>query len=133
MGPQALLKGQSDAYEITVSNITEQPATNIIVQLTVPQEITISKLDRDAYLDTKNRTVSWKIPNIAGGQKEAIRYRAISTTAGDYEQQVTIGMENTFQGRTPFTTVVQIGATPIPLGVTEPVATEVVSRLEFDE
>ena len=104
------------------------------MQLTVPGEITISQLDRDAYLDSKNRTVSWKIPSIDAGQKEVVRYRAVSTSAGAYQQEITLGMENTYQGRTPFTTVVQIGAPSIPLGETEPVeTTEVAERLEFDE
>ena len=115
IGPEALLRDQSDSFEITVSNVSQQPATNIIVQLTVPNEITISQLDRDAYLDSKKRTVSWKIPNIDGGQKEVIRYRAVSTAAGRYNQEVTLGMENTFQGSTPFTTVVEAGAPSLPL------------------
>ena len=134
IGPEALLKGQSDTFEITVSNITQQPATNIIVQLTVPGEITISQLDRDAYLDSKNRNVSWKVPRIEAGQKEVIQYRAVSSSVGEYEQEVTLGMENTFQGQTPFTTVVQVGAPSIPSDANEPEDTlEVAERLEFEE
>ena len=133
IGPEALLKDQSDSFEITVANVSQQPATNVIVQLTVPQEITISKLDRDAYLDAKSRTVSWKIPSIGPEQKEVIRYRAVSSAAGRYEQQVTLGMENTFQGRTPFTTVVQVGAPQIPLDVNNQNTVEVAERLQFDQ
>jgi len=102
--------------------------------MTVPDEITISRLDRDAYLDQENRTVSWKISSIAGGQKEVINYRAVSSTAGKYEQQVTLGMENTFQGKTPFTTVVQIGAPSLPVnGNSAKDHLEVAERLDFDE
>ena len=137
-GPETLLKDQSDKYEISVTNITDKPATNIIVQLSVPGQITISKLDRSAYLDSENRTVSWKIPSIAAGAKEVIQYRAVSSNAGEYKQEVTLGMENTFQGRTPFTTIVQIGAPAIPSNVNEPGGNpkdyvEVAERLELEE
>ena len=134
MGPEALLKDQSDSFEITVSNVSQQPATNIIVQLTVPSEITISQLDRDAYLDSKQRTVSWKVPNINAGEKEVIQYRAVSSAAGRYDQEITLGMENTFQGNTPFITVVEAGAPSIPLnvnGTQDPL--EVAERLELNQ
>jgi len=115
IGPGALLKDQADGYEITISNITNEPATDIIVQLTVPEEVTISQLDRDAFLDQEKRTISWKVPSIEAGSKEVIKYRAVSSSAGEYKQEVTLGIENTFQGKTPFTTIVQVGAPKIPL------------------
>lgn len=134
IGPEALLKDQSDDYEISISNITNRPATNVIVQLSVPDAITISRLDRDAYLDQKQRTVSWKVSSIGAGQKEVIRYRAVSSSAGQYKQEVTLGMEDTFQGTTPFTTVVQIGAPQIPNNTeSKKEHVQVAERLEFED
>ena len=134
IGPETLLKDVSDSYEITISNITNHPATNVIVQLTVPDEITISKLDRDAYLDQKQRTVSWKVASIGPGQQEVIRYRAVSSSTGKHDQEVTLGMENTFQGKTPFTTVVQAGAPKLPVAAeTNEDYIEVAERLDFEQ
>jgi len=134
IGPGTLLKDVSDSYAIMISNITNQPATNVIVQLTVPEAITISKLDRDAYLDQKLRTVSWKVASIGPGQQEVIKYRAVSSSTGTYKQEVRLGMENTFQGKTPFETIVQSGAPELPVATkTKEDYLEVAERLDFDE
>jgi len=132
IGPGTSFKNVSDSYGITVSNISNQPATNVIVQLTVPEAITISKLDRDAYLDQKLRTVSWKVASIGSGQQEVIRYRAVSSSTGTYKQEVRLGMENIFQGKTPFETIVQAGTPQLPVATeTKKDCLKVAERLDL--
>jgi hypothetical protein len=108
IGPERLLVNTPNKFEIVVANTSARPATNIIVQLTAPDGITISKLDRSAWLDETNRTVSWRIAELPGGYRTSIRYQAVSLTPGRHRQQITVGMDNVFQGEMIFDTFVAI-------------------------
>jgi len=111
IGPESMTSAQPDEFDITITNKDGNTATDIVVQLQVPPTMTISRLDREAFLDPENRTVSWKIGSLLPGQQETIRYQAVSATAGSHDHKVTVGMRNTFQGATPFETLVK-AATP---------------------
>lgn len=128
IGPEYLAIGSAETFEIIVENLASNSAGEVLVQLSVPDEVTISRLDREAYLDRENRTISWKVPVIQGRSKEVIRYQATSKTAGHHAQSVKLGSNNTLQGVTTFTTVVtnsptgsiQLpGQSPIPVEVAE--------------
>ena len=107
VGPEALIVGTPDEFEITITNNNiDDPVRNVIVQITIPDDLTISKLDRDSWLDEENRTVSWKINVLAGEEKETIRYSAVSNQAGRYPQKVLVGIDNVQKGETRFETVV---------------------------
>lgn len=105
-GPEILIQDTPDLFEIEVTNNSSQTATNIIVQMGVSNNLTITDFDRQAWLDNKNRKVSWKLDSLPSGFKEVIRFRAVSGTPGGHEQNLTVGMENTFQGQTSFVTLV---------------------------
>ena len=105
-GPLSLRQDSHEEFEIVIDNPTAQRATNIIVQLKTPDGITISKLDRQAWLDYSQRTVSWKIDEIPSGYKTSIRFSAVSGVQGRHRQRVTVGMDNVFQGETKFDTLV---------------------------
>lgn len=105
-GPERLLVNVPNEFEIIIANSSPRSATNIIVQLRAPDGLTISRLDRSAWLDETKRTVSWKVANLPSGNRTSIRYQAISVTPGRHRQQITIGMEGVFQGETTFDTVV---------------------------
>ena len=106
IGPQQLLFNVPREFEIILTNTSPKPATNIIVQLKAPGGITVSRLDRSAWLDETNRTVSWKIAEIPGGNRSSIRYQAVSVTPGQHRHQIATGMDGVFQGETIFDTVV---------------------------
>jgi hypothetical protein len=106
IGPQQLLFNVPREFEIILTNTSPEPATNIIVQLKAPAGITISRLDRSAWLDETNRTVSWKIAKIPSGNRSSIRYQAVSVTPGRHRHQIATGMNGVFQGETVFDTVV---------------------------
>ncbi len=101
-GPDVLIQDTPDLFEIEVANNSSQVATNIIVQMGVSENLTITNFDRQAWLDNRNRTVSWKLDSLPSGYKDVIRFRAVSSTPGSHEQSITVGMENTFQGQTEF-------------------------------
>lgn len=102
VGPKSITTDVPDLFEIEVSNSSNRNATNIVVQMGVSEDLTITDFDRQAWLDKENRTVSWKLTELPGGYKDVIRFRAVSSTPGKHEQSITIGMENTFQGQTAF-------------------------------
>jgi len=105
-GPEILIQDTPELFEIEITNNSSQTATNIIVQMGISENLTITDFDRQAWLDHKNRKVSWKLDSLPSGFKEVIRFRAVSGTPGDHEQYLTVGMENTFQGQTSFVTLV---------------------------
>jgi hypothetical protein len=106
IGPEMLIQDTSDDFELVLYNTSNDVAQNIIVQMQVSEDLTIVDFDRKAFLNDKDRTVSWKIDSVAAGVKEVIRFRAVSASTGRHQQNVSIGMNNKFQGSTPFTAVV---------------------------
>ena len=122
IGPEVLMQDTSDAFDLIVHNTSTNPAKNIVVQMQVSEDLTLVDFDRKAFLNGKDRTVSWKIDSVAAGEKEVIRFRAVSASTGRHMQNVTIGMNNSFQGSTPFATV-----------VVENVDAESHQRLEFEK
>ena len=102
VGPEALVEGRPDVFEIVVINKGDETATDLIVQMVVPAEITVSRIYRQAWLDEKQRTVSWKIPRIEAGSQEVIRFSGVGTVPGQFEHKVLVGVKDAFQGETDF-------------------------------
>lgn len=129
VGPEFLRIGQAETFEIIVENQSGNEAKEVVVQLSVPEAITISRLDREAFLDRENRTISWRVPQIPGQSQEVIRYQATSRTIGKHPQTVKLGMDSILQGVTPFNTVVtNIPSQTIQLPTNNPPAAEVAER-----
>lgn len=103
-GPPYLVNRVPQAFEIVVSNPSSETVNDIIVQLQAPDGITVSRLDRNAWLDEQNRTVSWRVNRLPSGFETKIRYYAMSETPGTHTQKITLGMRGTFQGEAFFDT-----------------------------
>ncbi len=106
IGPESMTQDTADDFEIVVTNTVTQPAKNIVVQMTVSEDLTIVHFDRKAWLDDASRTVSWKVDSLPSGGKEIIRFRAVSASTGRHTQNISLGMNNTYQGQTSFAAVV---------------------------
>ena len=106
IGPEALTKDIPGLFEIEVTNNSSQLASDIIVQMEVSEDLTITEFDRQAWLDRENRTVSWRLESIPRGLKDVIRFRAVSRSTGNHKHNVKVGMEDSFQGQTSFVTLV---------------------------
>lgn len=102
IGPEMLFMNEPETFEIEVTNYSDQTATNIVVQMGVSDNLTITDFDRRAWMDETNRTVSWQLPELQSGYKEVIRFRGVSTKPGRHKQSISVGMDSTFQGRTNF-------------------------------
>lgn len=105
-GPVTLNANEEANFSITVTNPKPSEATGIIVQLSVPTGLKVTVLDRDAWFDEKNQTISWEISQLSSGQQETIQYKAVGQAAGQKNQKVTIGMQDVYQGKAQLVTLV---------------------------
>jgi hypothetical protein len=105
-GPVVLSAQEVADFSITVTNPNPTPASEIVVQLAVPAGLKVTVLDREAWFDEENQTISWEIDNLAAGLQETIKYRAIGQANGQQNQKVTVGMRNVYQGKAQLVTLV---------------------------
>ena len=105
-GPVVIDANQLVDFSITVTNPNTTQADGIIVQLQVPAGLKVTVLDRDAWFDEENQTISWEISQLASGQQETIQYKAVGQTIGQQNQKVTIGMKDIYQGKAQLVTLV---------------------------
>ncbi|MFK7766544.1 MAG: hypothetical protein AB8B55_04935 [Mariniblastus sp.] len=104
IGPERLSTSSADDFEIVITNESSVAARDVVVEFSVSEDVTVTKLDREAWLDDENRVVAWKVPEIPAGGREVIRYSAICETAGRYRQSIRLGANGAFQGNTYFDT-----------------------------
>lgn len=90
VGPGRLTRNQTGSFEISIANTSQAQVANVIVQLSVPEDVTITHLDRRAWLDHKRRTVSWKVGSIEPGQSARIPYSTISFSTGSPIQRIEV-------------------------------------------
>jgi len=102
VAPVSLPQDSVGFFEIAIENVSDQIATDIIVQVTVPENFAVTEVYREAWMDGELRTVSWKIDTLEVGQKEIIRYEAVSRLLGSHEQTISVGVNNIYQGDTRF-------------------------------
>ncbi len=107
----ALLSGPSDVqiggeveFAIEVQNVSAEVANSVIVQLSVPEEMKVTILDRAAWYDKESKKLSWELTSLGGGVTETIRYRAVIQTGCSVEQNVVTGFDNKFQGQSAIRT-----------------------------
>ena len=62
----------------------------------------VTKLDREAWIDQHNRTISWKIERLGPGQAETIVYHVQAAGTEDQYQKIVVGMRNIYQGQVDF-------------------------------
>lgn len=105
-GPVTLNANEEANFSITVTNPNQTEASGIIVQLTVPTGLKVTVLDRDAWFDEENQTISWEISQLGSGKQETIQYKAVGQAIGQKNQKVTIGMQNVYQGKAQLVTLV---------------------------
>ena len=106
-----LIEGREHEFEIIVRNRSLEMATEIVVQLAIPNGLMITNLDREAWIDQQQRTVSWKIDNIKAGQSETIIYRVKALGKDDQYQKIVVGMRDTYQGEVDFSSTRNWGST----------------------
>ena len=105
-GPQHAVKGEEAEYQVYIENASAEDVEEVLVQLAIPTGIEVTVIDRDAWFDGKARTITWKVPKVAAGAKETIRYLAKMVSSDGHLQKVTLGVANQFRGQAIFQSTV---------------------------
>lgn len=71
-GPATAVAGTSIDYEIQISNVGTEAASNIVVVDTLPFSSTVVASSHAYTFDSENNTVTWQIPFIYGESSESI-------------------------------------------------------------
>ena len=88
-----------EEFSIDLRNVSTDTAESIVVQLSIPEGLKVTVLDREAWYDGENRKLTWKVESLEMGSVEKIRYKAIVSSDCSVEQSVTTGMGGDFQGK----------------------------------
>ena len=105
-GPVLLPAGETGEFAIVVKNPNYGEASNVIVQLAIPQGLKITTLDREAWINDEDNTISWELSSLGARQEEAIQYHAVGKSSGQQVQKVTLGMSDVYQGDAKLVTLV---------------------------
>ena len=105
-GPQHAVTGEEAEYQVYIENASAEDVEEVLVQLAIPTGIEVTVIDRDAWFDGKARTITWKLPKVAAGAKETIRYLAKMVSEDGHLQKVTLGVANQFRGQAIFQSTV---------------------------
>ena len=96
-GPSSAAVGEEIEFSIEVENRSAEDCEGVIIQLSVPEDMKVTVLDRAAWYDSDARKVSWEIAELGPGQTESIRYKALVKTGCSIEQVVVSGANGRFQ------------------------------------
>jgi len=108
-GPQEMELGDTGDFAVTVTNPTEETASEVHVKLDVPDGMDVVVLDRQAWIDQDDRTVTWRLATIASGDNVTIRYRVQSTMQGEIHQKISVTNEGLISDEKSIDTMVMIG------------------------
>ena len=100
------MTGEEAEYQVYIENASAEDVEEVLVQLAIPTGIEVTVIDRDAWFDGKARTITWKLPKVAAGAKETIRYLAKMVSEDGHLQKVTLGVANQFRGQAIFQSTV---------------------------
>ena len=105
-GPVMLSTGETGDFAIVVKNPNYGDASNVVVQLAIPQGLKITILDREAWINDEDNTISWELSSLGARQEETIQYKAVGKSSGQQMQKVTLGMADVYQGEAKLVTLV---------------------------
>ena len=81
-GVSAMIANQPADVSIEVYNPTGYPIGPVEVNVKVPAELTITRFDKDAWLDAERRIIAFQLDRVDPGAIEKIRMKGVSESAG---------------------------------------------------
>ena len=81
-GVSAMIENQPADVKIEVFNPTAYPIGPVEVNVKVPVELTITRFDRDAWLDAERRIIAFQIDRLDPGAIQTIGMKGVSESAG---------------------------------------------------
>ena len=94
-GVSAMIENQSADVKIEVYNPTSHPIGPIEVNVKVPAGLTITRFDRDAWLDAERRIIAFQIDRVEPGAIQKIGMKGVSQEAGHTVLDVALLSGNT--------------------------------------
>ncbi|MEM7455198.1 MAG: hypothetical protein AAF456_12685 [Planctomycetota bacterium] len=132
-GPEIMNLGSEADFALRIENASAQPIEEIEIQLTLPEGMATTILDREADVDMMAGTIKWQLPVLKTGFSEIIRFRVRVSGRGDHESLVSVTTPAAPETESAFTTSVvsrtslgvQIKDNPHTLPVGTPVGMEI--------
>lgn len=90
VAPELMLESQPNELTIEVLNLSPDESSPVEVKVTVPDKLTITRFDRDAWLDDEERVIVFPVPSIPGRHKQSIRLRGVSHSSGQHQLSVAL-------------------------------------------
>jgi hypothetical protein len=122
LGNSTMTQGEPEDVVIEVLNPTSGDIGPVDVNVRVPSELTITRFDRDAWLDRERRIVAFRLESLAPGESKRIRMKGVSNSSGKAELSAILSSGNQMFAQTDFQTQVfpQQIAKQYQLGESEP-------------
>ena len=89
-GMSTLVESQPGDLLIEVFNPTGNPIGPVAVNMKVPKELTITRFDRDAWLDAERRIIAFQLDRVEPGAIEKIGMQGISHSIGKTSVEVAL-------------------------------------------
>lgn len=81
-GVSAIIENQPSDMLIEVYNPTSYPIGPVEVNVKVPAELTVTRFDKDAWLDAERRIIAFQLERVEPGAIEKISMKGVSQSAG---------------------------------------------------
>ena len=104
-GPGEVQIGEVVDYTVDIQNLSADKTGEIIVQLSIPQNLKVTLLDRDAWYDGASRKITWQIKSLEARAIETIRYKAVIKQRGPSEQMIVVGMGDSMESTASLKTI----------------------------
>ena len=98
IAPKQAVLGQSMIYRILVKNIGHSPAFDVVIEDTVPEEVTLKGTIPQARL--KNRTLYWKIGKLDAGDSKKILVKVIPKKEGQISSSAKVNFTSKVASKT---------------------------------
>ena len=92
-GPETLDVNQAGNYQIAVVNSSSRPTSVRSIKLRIPDSAEMLVIERDAQIDDLERTLTWKIDELASGEQQRIRFRLKIVTPGEVNFPIIVSQE----------------------------------------
>ena len=94
-GPSVNFLRRDGVYRIEISNPGQVDCTAVNLALTVPTEMSVSTISREASYDEASRQLTWAFDRIPAGQTQVVQLKAQCTEEGQHSCVIEINSDQT--------------------------------------
>lgn len=89
-GAASAAVGTETAFAIHVEHRGQMALEDVVVTLSLPPGLRVTKVEHEAGYDTELRMMAWRIVHLEPRSSVVLRYRAVVESPGDLEQQIDV-------------------------------------------